>query len=289
MNILPPKNDAVFKRLMGDSRDTSFLVGFLQAALDLPPEDYDHIQILDPHVSGNIPEEKMGVLDVRLETATGKQVDIEIQLAALPEMPERLMFYLGRMITGQIGKGQDYGIIKRSICILIADYVQLPGVAEYHNRFMLYNPKNGARFSDLLEVDTLELPKLPKEGDGTKLYLWVKFFRAREEEEFDMLAKQDTTIGAAVGRLKELSQDEALRMLAESRQMAQWDEASRLRGARKEGMKEGRKEGQEEGRKKGREEALSNVARKLIALNLSIENIAAATGLSVDEIQALQK
>jgi predicted transposase/invertase (TIGR01784 family) len=272
MNILPPKNDAVFKRLMGDARDTRLLVGFLQATLDLPPEDYAHIQILDPHVTGDTPEKKMGILDVRLETATGKQIDIEIQLAALPEMPERLMFYLGRMITGQIGKGQDYGDIKRAICILMTDYVQLPGVAEYHNRFMLYNPKNGACFSDLLEIDTLELPKLPGEGDGTKLYLWAQFFRAKEEEEFDMLAKQDPAINAAVGRLKELSQDEALRMLAESRQMAQWDEASRLRGARKE----------------GREEERHAIALKLIALNLSLENIAVATGFPVEEIQALQ-
>jgi predicted transposase/invertase (TIGR01784 family) len=141
---------------------------------------------------------------------------------------------------------------------------------------MLYNPKNGARFSDLLEVDTLELPKLPREGDGTKLYLWAQFFRAKEEEEFDMLAKQDPAIGAAVGKLKELSQDEALQMLAESRQMAQWDEASRLRGARK------------EGRVEGRTETLLDIARKALAEKLPMETIQTLTGLSRAEILALQ-
>jgi hypothetical protein len=39
----------------------------------------------------------------------GNTLSLPDQVAALPEMPERLMFYLGRMITGQIGKGQDYG------------------------------------------------------------------------------------------------------------------------------------------------------------------------------------
>jgi predicted transposase/invertase (TIGR01784 family) len=112
MDILLPKNDVVFKRLMGDMRDTDILVSFLQAVLDLPAEDYTHVQILDPHVVGDRPEDKQGILDVRLETGTGKQLDIEIQLAALPAMPERLMFYLGRMITGQIGKGQDYRSIQ---------------------------------------------------------------------------------------------------------------------------------------------------------------------------------
>ncbi|MDR1648610.1 MAG: Rpn family recombination-promoting nuclease/putative transposase [Zoogloeaceae bacterium] len=35
--ILKPRNDAVFKRLMSDKH---LLVSFLQSALDLPPEDY---------------------------------------------------------------------------------------------------------------------------------------------------------------------------------------------------------------------------------------------------------
>jgi predicted transposase/invertase (TIGR01784 family) len=270
--ILPPKNDAVFKRLMGDARDTRLLVSFLQAALDLPPEDYAGVQILDPHLAGDFSNDKLGILDVRLETATGKQVDIEIQLAALPEMPQRILFYLARMIAGQIGKGQDYGDIKRSICILIADYVQLHEVRDYHNRFMLYNPENGARFSDLLEIDTLELPKLPAQGDGSALCLWGQFFRADKEEEFEMLATQNPAIGEAVGKLKELSQDEALRLLAESRQMAQWDEASRLRGARREGRQEGR----------------YAIARNMLRRNRPLEEIVEDTGLSLAEILTLQ-
>jgi predicted transposase/invertase (TIGR01784 family) len=169
--------------------------------------------------------------------------------------------------------------------------VELPDVVEYHNRFMLYNPGNGALFTDLLEVDTLELPKLPKEGDGTKLYWWGKFFRASKEEEFEMLAKQDVGIRGAVGKLKVLSQDEALRMLAESRQMAQWDEASRLHGALEEGLvkgrKEGRKEGMVTGRKEGREEETRIVARNLLGLGQSVEVIAQATGLSREAIRGL--
>jgi predicted transposase/invertase (TIGR01784 family) len=266
----------VFKRLMGNASGTSPLVGFLRAALDLPEEGYAQVQLLDPHVQGEAPNDKLGILDVRLETATGKQIDVEIQLAALPEMPERLLFYLGRMITGQVGRGEGYGHIKRTICILIADYVQIPEVADYHNRYRLYNPDNGSLFTDLLEIDTLELPKLPKEPDGSSLYLWGRFFRATEEEEFDMLAEKDEAIGAAVGRLKELSRDESLRMLAESRQIAQWDEDSRMRGAMNEGLA------------KGRQEGVLAVARRLLALDLPWPTIQDATGLSKDEILILQ-
>jgi predicted transposase/invertase (TIGR01784 family) len=191
-------------------------------------------------------------------------------------MPERLMFYLGRMITGQVGRGEGYRQIKRSICILIADYIQIPEVADYHNRYRLYNPQNGSLFTDLLEVNILELPKLPEEPDGSSLCLWGKFFRATEEEEFDMLAKKDEAIGAAVGRLKELSRDESLRMLAESRRIAQWDEESRMRGARREGRQEGRME-----------EKLG-IARKAFSENLPLSTIQMITGLSEDELLMLQ-
>ena len=269
--ILSPRIDAVFKRLMGDTNDTSPLVGFLKAALDLPAEDYAHVQLLDPHVMGEAPDDKLGILDVRLETSTGKQVDIEIQIAALPEMPARILFYLGRMITGQLAPGKGYSHIKRSISILIADYIQLPDVADYHNRYRLYNPKNGSLFTDLLEINVLELPKLPKVADGSKLCWWCQFFQASKEEEFEMLAKKDAAIGTAVGKLKELSRDESLRMLAESRQIALWDEESRLRGARNE----------------GRQEGFLAVARNLLAMNYPLPIIQTATGLSQDEIMAL--
>lgn len=56
---------------------------------------------------------------------------------------------------------------------------------------------------------------------------------------------------------------------------------------RKEGLEEGRKEGLEEGLKKGRQEGLLVVARNLKRQHLSAEDIAAATGLSKEEIEAL--
>ena len=94
-----------------------------------------------------------------------------------------------------------------------------------------------------------------------------------------MLAKKDEAIGTAVGRLKELSRDESLRMLAESRQLAQWDEESRLRGARREGRMEGWQE--------GRMEEKFETARKALSENMPLPTIQILTGLSQDEIMAL--
>ena len=98
-----------------------------------------------------------------------------------------------------------------------------------------------------------------------------------------MLAKKDEAIGTAVGRLKELSRDESLRMLAESRQLAQ----SRLRGARREGLAKGLTMGRMEGWQEGRQEEKFETARKLLAINLPLPTIQIITSLSQDEIMAL--
>ncbi|MDR2093167.1 MAG: Rpn family recombination-promoting nuclease/putative transposase, partial [Azoarcus sp.] len=100
--ILKPRMDVVFKRLMSDKR---LLVSFLQSALDLPPEDYDDVQIVDPHLLGERPEDKLGILDVKIITARKNVVDIEIQLNPIPEMRERALFYLSSMVTEQVRRG----------------------------------------------------------------------------------------------------------------------------------------------------------------------------------------
>ncbi|NLC43328.1 MAG: hypothetical protein GX783_03490 [Clostridiales bacterium] len=74
-------------------------------------------------------------------------------------MRERIMFYTAKMITEQIGKGEEYDTIKRVISIVITDYRLIPENEQYHNRYQLYDSKTGSRFTDLLEVDALEYEK----------------------------------------------------------------------------------------------------------------------------------
>jgi predicted transposase/invertase (TIGR01784 family) len=72
-------------------------------------------------------------------------------------------------------------------------------------------------------------------------------------------------------RLVALSADEEVRLLAEAREKARRDEESRLRGAREE----------------GRHEAQLDFARNALQRELPIEEIAALTRLSLEEIRGL--
>jgi predicted transposase/invertase (TIGR01784 family) len=276
--LLSPRNDAVFKMLFADARDLEPLTDFLQSVLNLPDADFAEVSLADPHLAREGVDDKLGILDVKVKTATGKMIDVEIQLLDQAQMRARIVFYLARMVTEQIGEGGKYSDIKRAICILITDYVLVAENGQYHNRFTLRDPDTGAVFTDLLEIDTLELPKLPNE-DGTKLLDWLKFLKATTQEEFAMLSDKNPQIKKVVGKLMALSDDERTRMLAESREKLRRDFVATREGGVEEGLKKGREE--------GRTEERLAIARNLLGLGRPIEEIMIVTGLSKKEIQSL--
>jgi predicted transposase/invertase (TIGR01784 family) len=294
-SILPPKSDFVFKQIFGSEKNVDILADFLQSVLDLPKEEYKELQILDPHLKRRQKDEKEGVLDVKIHTAGGKVVNVEIQLLETPQMRERIVYYLGRMITEQIGKGEEYREIKKAVSIVITDYLLIKENKAYHNRYRLYDHKTKSEFTDVVEVNTLEMPKLPIRSDKTALFDWLAFLKSTEEEEFRMLAKKSPELNKAVGILVELSRNERARMLYEEREKARRDQAARMKGAWEDGLQEGERIGKIEGERIGKIEGERigeikgklSVAQNLLEEGMSMEQAAKITGLSVEEINDL--
>jgi predicted transposase/invertase (TIGR01784 family) len=270
-DILPPKNDIVFQLIFGDIRNVDLLSDFLKSVLTLPNDDLSEITIVDPHLLRKHPDKKLGILDLKAKTKSDKIIHVEIQLSDLPQMRERLIFYNAGLIIDQIDAGEDYGVIKRVITILIVDYVLIPESPRYHNRFTLYDPTSAIEFSDLIEINTLELPKLPKMADNY-LWHWLRFLRAKSKEDLDMVAQASPKLEKVVGKLLELSEDERARMLYESQVKEERDNRARMRGALEKGIAQGKIE----------------IARKLLKRNMAIDEIVEDTGLSREEIEALR-
>ena len=103
---------------------------------------------------------------------------------------------------------------------------------KYHHQFR-YRTEDGIEFSDLVEINTLDLNKLPPDDDSTELWYWMKFIKTDDEEVLDMLAQRSPQMRKAVGVLKELSADEVTRMLFEKREMARRDVESMVEMARR--------------------------------------------------------
>ena len=118
------------------------------------------------------------------------------------------------------------------ISIVITEEKLIAGSPKYHHRFTLYDAEAGVELSDIIEIHTLELGKLPEGADGTELYDWAKFIDAETEEELKMVAERNPQIGNAAVRLRELSADERARDLYERREKARRDQVSREKWAR---------------------------------------------------------
>ena len=123
--------------------------------------------------------------------------------------------------------------------------------------------------SDIIEIYTLELGKLPDGADGTELYDWAKFIAADTEEELNMIAERNPQVARAVVRLRELSADERARDLYERREKARRDQSSLQRWALKQQAFE--------------------IARNLMNVGDTVEKIVVVTGLTREEVEGLSK
>lgn len=81
--------------------------------------------------------------------------------------------------------------------------------------------------------------------------------------------------------------DQRKRIIYDSERMTERDYQHDMYYSREEGRAEGRAEGIVEGKAEGKAEANSQTARNLKDLGVSVDVIAKATGLSVEEIEKL--
>ena len=278
--FLPVKNDIVFHMFFTDFKNKDSLIAFLKAILILPDDDYEDIDVTDPHLIREFSEDKLGIVDVKLKTKSKKIVHIEIQLTVTPKLKQRIAFYNAKLVVEQIKKGDDYSDINKAISILITEEVFIKGSPKYHHCFRFYDSEAGVELTDIVEIHTLELKKLPDSADGTDLYNWARFITADSEDDMDMVAESSPQLRQAVVRYRELTADERARVLFEYREKARRDYVSDINWAKEQGLTEGRTEGE-------KTKAFS-IAKSLLSTNLSVEEIARVTDLTRKEIEDLR-
>jgi len=286
VDILSPKTDIIFKLIFGDPKNKNILTDFLESVLDLSADEYEDITIVDPHLTREYPDDKLGILDVKLTTKSGKVIDIEVQVLSVPEMRSRITYYLSNMITEQLASGDSYYNLKRAICIVIVDFPLIEETDKYHSVFEMLEKDEHFPFNDLMEINILDLTRIPKDKDS-RLLGWMRFMKASRKEEFEMAAVNNAVIGEAYAKLKVLSDSEANRMLYESRLKAQRDEISRIEGALAEGRVEGRAEGEVIGVAKGEEMGFSKVICSMLDKGLDAATIASYTNIPVAVIEEI--
>jgi predicted transposase/invertase (TIGR01784 family) len=241
---------------------------------------------MDPFLKRLFKRDKLGILDVRVHTATGRIIDVEVQVKPFSTMRERILFYQAKLLAEQLHAGRPYERLRQVINVVLCNYVLLPEEKGYLHSYELRNSESGNLFTELTRIVIIELVKLT-EDNGRAEWPWLRLFTCRKREEYEMLAERHPEVRKVVGELKRLSWSERRRLIAESREKWRLDQQAREEDRFSEGLQQGKTEGIKEGIWQGSQEARLETARKMKQAGLPLEQITDFTGLSTEEIDAL--
>ncbi|MBO5616521.1 MAG: PD-(D/E)XK nuclease family transposase, partial [Prevotella sp.] len=243
----------------------------------------------------------------------GSRFIVEMQKAEQEYFKDRSVYYSTAAIREQAPKGAwDYHL-DEVYTIGVLNFVfandEYPADS-YRHEIKLKDVEDNHVFYDKLTFVYLEMPKFNKREDElvTMLDKWMFAIRNLAGLLDRPLALQDRVFTKLFEQAEIAKYNPAERRMYEESRKEYWDYTSTLQTAEKKGRAEGLAEGIEkglaegiekglaegiekglaEGIEKGRKDEKITMARKLKAMGvLSAEQIAAATGLTIDEIKCL--
>ena len=280
--LLDPKMDFVFKNIFGSEKHPNILISFLNATLK-PKDLITAVEIKNTDLNKGYIEDKFSRLDVKATTSNNEIINIEIQLKNEYNMIKRSLFYWSKLYSEQLNEGEDYSVLKRTICINILNFKYLK-TRKFHSGYRLKEIYSNEELTDVAEIHFIEIPKL-EEGTDEKdmLVAWIEFLKNPESEKVRSLEMSIDEIREAKDELIRMSNDDTQRELYEMRAKTLKDKISALNEAERKGIKKGRQEGIKEGEKSKEIE----IAKSLINIGLDKETISKSTGLTLSEIEKL--
>lgn len=277
-----PTVDVCFKGLMNNPKVRR---GFISALLKIDPAEIQETTLLPTLLRQEYPEDKLGILDVRVELADRTQIDIEMQVAYFEYWDARSVFYLSKIFTDQLKKGEPYENLKKCIHVSILDFIHFDD-EECCRTICFCDEKTGRKYTDLMEIQILELKKLPEDlKSGGDVIRWMRFLGGKSRKEFADMAKTDEYIGEAYRELEKMSADERAKLEYEARERALRDYNSQMNSALKRGIEKGIEQGKAQGMDQGRMSLIIQMMKN----GMSPEEVIRMSGATEDEIERAKK
>ncbi|MDQ7826696.1 MAG: Rpn family recombination-promoting nuclease/putative transposase [Candidatus Eremiobacteraeota bacterium] len=213
VKVVPLTNDILFKSVFGRDTNTCILRAFLNSVLGFSGEDrIEKVAILNPFRYGEKLEDRLGILDIAAKDSWGRRYHIEMQVGDEKMFIPRVSFYHARLHGGQLGRGDDFTLLKKTIAISIVSYVLFPGFERVHSRF---SSPHFLKFSVKYATIEVEVPAVLKDEEGMEM---------------------------AVNEYRKSLADRRVQNMIHFREKAELIEATKLTLAREEGKAEGKAE-----------------------------------------------
>jgi len=300
---LDPKSDVVFKKIFGDH--PHLLISFLNAVLPLSGDALIvELSYLPMEQVPAIPTFKRTIADVRCKDKMGRVFIVEMQMNWTDSFKQRLLFGASQAVVKQLEKGEEYPLLQPVYGLgLIAESYEKESADWYHHYQLVKKGKADSDVIEHLQLIFIELPKFPiSSPDEKKLrLLWLRFMREIDEKtkvvSAELLAVPE--IAEAVTLSEEAAYSPAELQYYES----YWDGVKREKtfiadGEAKyaKGLTEGEAIGEARGEARGEAKGIAvgeargieKIALNMLRSNRPIDEICLFTGLSVEEITALQ-
>ena len=282
-NPIIPTNDYVFRRIFGHVGNEIITQGLLNAILDTKVTKVDLNQ--NTITEKDVYDDKIGILDIKATLNDEVVCNIEMQMLNQANLDRRILFYWSKLYACSIKQGENYGALKKTIAILIANFepCNLKNIPKGHTKWQLREkdfPEN--ILTEVCEIHIISLVKLMELIKSQKidvqekgLLQWTKFLITPEELEVREMENNEA-IKKAIEELEKMQEDSHEKYLAELRLKHLLDTES---------IREG---GFEEGLEKGKREKQLQIAKKLLQKGISIEVIMDSTELTRQEIEILK-
>jgi predicted transposase/invertase (TIGR01784 family) len=287
VTFINPKTDFAFKKIFGSKQSKDILIGFLNAILYQEKPVILDLEIINPYQAPRIKGIKDSYLDVKATITGNKTVIIEMQVLNVLGFEKRVLYNAAKAFSIQLRVGEDYTLLNPVIALTITDFEMFEGSSKVISRYRLKEKEDLTDYSDDIELVFVELPKFNKQLDDLETLSdkWLYFLKAANTltsvpptmEEVPEINHAFQVARESKLTIKELD-------LLEKREMFIHDSKNAILKAQRDAEAKGLEKGREEGAK---EKALS-IARSLLGV-LDVQTISQITGLSVAEVEQLQK
>lgn len=282
--------DWAAKRMLRDKANFAVFEGLITVLLGEPVHI---VEILESESNQETQDDKFNRVDIKAKDSKDEIILVEIQQARELYYLERVLYGVAKAITEHVHLGDKYDQVRKVYSISIL-YFDLGKGADYlyHGQTTLV----GVHTKDTLKITTKDKDIISVK---TPENLFPEYYIIRVNE-FNKLAKtplEEWLDYLKTGNIKEDTTVPGLREARERLQVLKMDKADRdayfrhvnnimiqndvLDTAKLEGIAEGRAEGRAEGLKEANRKTAANLKR----MGFSNEQIAQATGLTIEEIE----
>ena len=238
-------NDYLFRAVIQKNPEAA--KGLVAALLDIPVSEIKELIIENPIILGEKIEDKDCILDLRLLLNNNARINLEMQVGNLTNWTMRSVYYLCRLFTS-LQSGQDYNEALPCIHIGILTQTLFPEHPKFYSKNYLADLETHHLYTGNFGIHVLDLNQIDHVSDeekNTDLYLWARMFLATTWEEVNALAEKSDSLQSFSFTLKELSEDEKIRLRCEARERYYADQKAAVNT----GFQDGYKIGYDSGRK----------------------------------------